>query len=263
LNEYVLPYFLRRTPVTLELTLLSLIVFIPLGLASGLISGWKTRTSFDHVFQSTAFLGTSIPPFILAMVFLSIFYINLGWFKPGQLDMDLAYELSHSSFRTYTGMLTIDGLLNGRLDVFINALQHLAMPVMTLSIFHWATLGRITRATVMGEKNKEYIIAAKARGIRENRLAWRHALRAIVAPSLTTLELSAASILTGVFVIEIIYDLNGISEAIVISMQSVPDAPVALGFAVYSVIIVNGLMFFLDILQAVLDPRVRDEVLKV
>ena len=262
LNRDVLPSLLQRTPVTLELALLSLILLIPLGLASGLISGWKPRQAFDHAFRSAAFIGASTPPFILAMVLLSIFYINLGWFGPGRLDAELIYELSSSSFHTYTGMLTIDSLLNGRFDILINALQHLAMPVMTLSVFHWATLGRITRATIMGEKNKEYIIAAKARGVRENRLIWRHALRAVLAPSLTTMGLSAASIVTGIFVVEIIYNLKGVSEVIVVSMRIAPDAPAALGFAVYSVIMVIGLMFFLDILQAALDPRVREEVLK-
>jgi peptide/nickel transport system permease protein len=179
------------------------------------------------------------------------------------LDLNFSVEIASSSFQHYTGMLTLDGLLNGRFDIFLNALQHLAMPVLTLSIFHWATLGRITRATIMGEKNKEYIVAAKARGVREHRLMWRHALRAIFAPSLTTMGLSAASIVTGIFVVEIIYNLKGVSEVILISMRSAPDAPAALGFAVYSVIMVIGLMLILDIAQAALDPRIREEVLKL
>jgi ABC-type dipeptide/oligopeptide/nickel transport system permease component len=67
---------------------------------------------------------------------------------------------------------------------------------------------------------------------------------------------------TGLFVVEIIFGLTGISEVIIISMRSNPDAPAALGFAVYSVLMVLGLMFFLDVVQAALDPRVREEVLK-
>lgn len=262
LNNEVLPSLLQRTPVTLELALLSLILIIPAGLASGLISGWRPNQAFDHVFRATAFFGTSAPPFILAMVLLSIFYVNLGWFGLGRLDLILSLDLAKSSFQNYTGMLTLDSLLNGRFDVLINALQHLAMPVITLFLFHWATLGRITRATVMGEKTKEYIVAAKARGVKENRLIWRHALRAVFAPSLTTMALSAASIVTGIFVVEIIYNLHGVSEVILISMRSAPDAPAAIGFAVYSVIMVIGLMLLLDIIQAALDPRVRDEVLR-
>jgi len=84
----------------------------------------------------------------------------------------------------------------------------------------------------------------------------------MLAPSLTSIALSAASIVTGVFVAEIIFDFNGVSGVILSAMGDVPDAPAALGFAVYSVIMVLVLMFVLDVLQAALDPRVREGVLK-
>lgn len=129
-------------------------------------------------------------------------------------------------------------------------------------MFHWATLGRITRATVIGQRNKEYIIAARARGVNEKNLLWKHALRAILSPSLTAMALSAASVVTSIFVVEIIFGLTGVSQVIVIAMSSTPDAPAALGFAVYSVLMVISLMFILDVVQALLDPRVRDEVFK-
>lgn len=262
LRADVLTSLLRRTPPTLELALLSLLLLIPLGLVSGLISGWKPRGWFDSGFRSLAFLGTSMPPFILSMVLLSIFYIQLNWLAPGRLDVRTDMELSRSGFVDYTNSLLLDCVLNGRFDVLPNALRHLVMPVLTLSLYHWATLGRITRATIMNERGREYIVAARARGVKESRLMWRHALRAILAPSLTTMALSAASILTGVFVVEVIFGLTGVSEVIVVSMRSFPDAPAALGFAVYSVLMVLGLMFTLDVVQAVLDPRVREEVLK-
>jgi peptide/nickel transport system permease protein len=203
-----------------------------------------------------------MPPFIFALVLLAIFYVKLGWFEPGRLDPLTGMEMTRSGFHSFTGMLTVDSLLNGRPDILVKSLKHMAMPLMTLLLFHWATLGRITRATVMGERGKEYIIAARARGVRENRLIWRHALRAILAPSLTTMALSAAAIVTGVFVVEIIYSINGVSQVIVSAMATTPDAPATLGFSVYSEIFVIGLMLVLDILQALLDPRVREEVLK-
>jgi peptide/nickel transport system permease protein len=262
LRDEVLPQLLRRTPDTLELAVYSLLLLIPMGLASGLVSGWKPGGVFDGVFRILAFLATSMPPFILSMILLSIFYLQLDWFAPGQLDVTTEIELTRSGFVEYTGALTIDCLLNGRFDILLTALRHLALPIFTLSIYHWATLGRITRSTVKTERGKEYIIAARARGVVEKDLIWRHALRAIFAPSLTIMAFSAANILTGVFVVEIIFGLTGISKIIVIAMNSYPDAPAALGFAVYSVIMVLGLMLVLDILQAAADPRVREEVLK-
>jgi ABC-type dipeptide/oligopeptide/nickel transport system permease component len=263
LREDVLQSLLRRTPATLELTLYSLLLLIPLGLASGLLAGWRPRRPFDNTFRAVAFLGTSMPPFILSLVLLAIFYIRLQWFSPGRMDPLTDLEITKSGFHPFTGLLTIDSLLNGRWDFFIAALRHLAMPVLTLSIYHWAVLGRLTRAAMIDERGKDYILAARARGVTEPRLIWRHALRAILAPSLTGVALAAAALVTGVFVVEIIYAFNGVSQVIVSSMRSVPDAPAALGFAVYSVLMVTGLMFILDVLLAGSDPRIRDEILQI
>jgi peptide/nickel transport system permease protein len=262
LRGEVLPELLRRTPATLELSIFSLLLLIPLGLASGLVAGWRQNGWFDGIFRSTAFFGTSMPPFIFSMVLISIFYINLGWLAPGRMDVTTDLLMTKIGFVDYTGFLTLDSLLNGRPDVLWVSLKHLVMPVVTLSMFHWATLGRITRATVIGQRNKEYIIAARARGVNEKNLLWKHALRAILSPSLTAIALSAASVVTSIFVVEIIFGLTGVSQVIVIAMSTIPDAPAALGFAVYSVLMVISLMFILDVAQALLDPRVRDEVLK-
>lgn len=262
LNEEVLPSLLRRTPVTLELALYSVIFLVPLGMVSGLAAGWNRNGGFDKFFRGAAFLAASTPTFILALVLLSIFYINLGWFAPERISLNFGLELSADGFNSYTGMLTIDSLLNGRWDIFRDAWKHLAMPVFTLSLYHWATLGRVARATVLNERRKEYVISARARGVAERRVLWRHVYRNIIAPSLTSMALSAASIVTGVFVAEIIFDFNGVSNVIVGAMNGIPDAPAALGFAIYSVFMVLFLMFLLDVLQAFFDPRVREGVLR-
>ena len=262
LNNDVLPALLQRTPATAELAFYSALLFIPLGLLAGVLAGWRQRGKFDSVFRLLAFLATSMPSFILALVLISFFYIGLGWFAPERLSMSLSIHLTPENFKAYTGMYTIDGLLNGRLDLVADAFRHLVMPVFTLSIYHWATLGRIARSSMIAERRREYIIAARARGVRENRLIWRHAFKNMIAPSFTSLVLSAASLVSGVFVVEIIFRYNGISDIIVRSMRDVPDAAAALGFTVYSVVIVLFLMFSLDVLQAIFDPRVRDEVLR-
>jgi len=262
LKEAVLPALVRRTPITLELAFYSLLFLIPLGLLSGVRAGWRPNNRFDKFFRGLAFLGTSTPTFILALVLLSVFYVNLHWFSPERIGLQFGLQISHEGFTQYTGVITIDALLNRRMDIFWDAWRHLAMPVVTLGLYHWATLGRVARATVMGERNKEYVLAARARGVNERNLTWRHVYRNVVSPSLTSIALSAASIVTGVFVIEFIYTFNGVSSIIAKAMQGTPDAPAALGFAVYSVIIVLLLMFILDVLQAVFDPRVREGVLR-
>jgi ABC-type dipeptide/oligopeptide/nickel transport system permease component len=259
LGEDVLPALIRRTPATAELTLYSLLLFIPLGLVAGVVSGWKQRGMVDNSFRLAAFVATSFPPFILAILLIAVFYVRLGWFAPLRLNTVFALNLPRQGFIQYTGMYTIDGLLNNRLDVTWEAFRHLVLPVITLSLFHWATLGRITRSAIIAERRKEYIVASRARGATERMLMWKHAFRNTLAPSLTSLALSAASLVTGVFVVEIIFSYIGVSDLIVKSMLGIPDPAAALGFSVYSVLIVLTLMFITDILLVVFDPRVREE----
>ncbi len=264
LADDVLPAMLQRTPATAELAFFSLILFIPLGLLSGVFSGWHQRGRFDNAFRLIAFAATSLPAFILALVLISIFYISLGWFAPERLSTALSYQLPAQNFQFYTGFYTLDGLLNRRFDVTLDALRHLIMPVVTLSLYHWATLGRITRAMMISEHGKDYILAARARGVKESKVMWKHAFRNVLAPSITSLTLSAASLLTGVFLVEMIYNYNGISIVIAGAMKGgIPDAPAAMGFAIYSVLIVLLMMFLLDLAQAAIDPRVRSEVLDI
>jgi peptide/nickel transport system permease protein len=260
LHEDVLAVMLRRSPVTAELTIYSLMVFIPLGLISGVIAGSNKDRGRDFRFRLSAFVATSMPPFILAIMLLAVFYVALYWFPPERVSVQNQLFVKSAEFNTYTGLLTIDGLLNGRIDISLDALRHLVLPVITLSLVHWATLGRVTRAGMIEELQKEYIIAGKARGISSRDLVWKHAFRNTLAPSLTSSALSAATLFTGVFIVEVIFDFKGISEVAVRSINQVPDAPAVLGFAIYSVLIVLTIMFILDVIQAVVDPRIREGI---
>lgn len=257
LRSDVLDLLLVRTPATVELTLYSLLLFIPLGLVSGALAGWRRTHIADQVFRLTAFVSTSIPPFILGLVLLSIFYVGLHWFLPGYLSTAESLAVRSASFKTITGLLTIDGLLNGRPDVSLDAIRHLVLPVVTLSLFHWATLGRVTRASMIEELDKDYIVAAHARGLPARRILWRHALRNAAVPGLTSSALSAASLITGVYVVEVVFGWPGVSKLITYSIWQ-PDVALAAGFAVYSVLSVLSVMILLDIIQAAVDPRLRE-----
>ncbi len=263
LNEDVLTNLLRRTPATLELTLYSLLFFIPLGIVAGALAAGSVHKRTDVALQVSAFLATATPTFILALFLISVFYAGLKWFPPGRVSVAIGTIVNGAAFHSYTGLVTIDGLLNGRLDVTLDALRHLVLPVLTLSLFHWATLQRITRAAMLDEFGKEYLLAVMAKGITHRRAVWHHALRNVFSPVLTSSILSAASLLTGVFVVEIIYNYPGISGIITRGIGSIPDAPAAVGFAVYSILAVLFMMFVLDIIQAWLDPRYREGVLEL
>ncbi|OGO66446.1 MAG: hypothetical protein A2030_06730 [Chloroflexi bacterium RBG_19FT_COMBO_50_10] len=263
LHEDVLTRLLRLTPATVELTLYSLIAFMPMGIVSGALAAGTSHRRKDSILQVSAFVATAMPTFILALFLISIFYAGLHWFPPGRVGQAVGFIIQEDTFRQFTGLLTIDGLLNGRPEISLDALRHLVLPVITLSLYHWATLHRITRAVMLDEFSKEYMLAARARGVSHRRAIWRHALRNALSPVLTNSMLSAASLLTGVFVVEIIYNFHGISEIITRGTASIPDAPAAVGFAVYSVLAVLMLMFILDVLQAWLDPRYREGLLEL
>ncbi len=256
LKDEVLPTLLRLTPATAELTLVSTLLFFPLGLFGGIRSGSRRRTLEDRAFRMAAFAATSIPPFLLGILLMIIFYVELYWFQPGRLSNAFEIVISEPSYRAFTGILTIDGLLNGQPEISIDALRHLAMPAITLSFPLWALVGRLTRASMIDELGHDYIVAARSRGLSEPRILWGHALRNVISPVISTSVLSTASIMTSAFIAEIIFNYPGISYVARMSLSGVPDAPAALGFAVYCVLIVMVLLAALDVIQALIDPRV-------
>jgi len=169
LKGEVFDTLLRRTPVTIELTLYSLLLFIPLGVVSGLRAGWRPGGRLDLCFRFAAYIATSLPPFITGFVLLGIFYVFLNWFPPGRLGTAFGQEVLAPEFRHFTRLITIDSLLNGRLDIFADAVRHLVLPVITVSLVHWATLGRIVRSAIIVESRKPYLTAARSHGIPEKR----------------------------------------------------------------------------------------------
>ena len=259
LGSNILPLLKSRTPVTVELILYALLFQIPLGLAAGVHSARKKDRFSDHCIRSITSIATSLPDFILAFILLAIFYIALYWFPPERLSVSNHLFVTSADFHTYTGLMTIDGFLNGRSDISLDAIRHLVLPVFTLSFAHWATLTRITRTQVLDEMQKEYITAAYARGLDEDAVVWRHAFRNTLAPALNTSAVTAATLITGVYVVERIFNLKGVSDLVTRYGPMVPDAPAVLGFAIYSTLIVLALMLVLDILQAILVPIIKEE----
>ncbi len=247
-----------RTPATAELTLYSVILLLPLGVLSGVVAGVRTGCWQDHLFRVTAFIATAIPPFVLGMVLLTVFYAGLRWFPIGRISMADQYVVQGVDFRVFTGLLTVDGLLNGMPELSLRALWHLALPAFTLSLLHWATLGRITRAAVLEELDKDYVMAAIGRGLPRRWVVWRHILKNAIVPALNSVALSTAALITGVYLVEKIFALPGISEFIVGSVNVAPDLPMAMGAAVYSVLMILPLMLLLDVFQAIVDPRLRE-----
>ncbi len=260
-NTYVLQALLRRSQATAELTFFSILVFIPLGLACGALAGWRRDRWQDKSFRLAAYIAISLPPFVLAVILLGTFYANLKMFPPGRISDMLARVVDSGEFTRFTGFLTVDSLLNGRPDIFQDVLSRLVMPVLTLSLFHWATLGLITRATMIEEIGKDYILTAAAKGLSGRQTYRKHAFRNVLAPALNSSALSAVSLVTGVFVVESIYDYKGVSFLVRNALLAPAiDVPIVMGFTIYSVLMVLVIMFVLDLLQALADPGYRERL---
>jgi peptide/nickel transport system permease protein len=258
-SSYVLDELSNRAPVTIELTMYTLLLMIPTGLVSGAIAGWKRNQVVDFLFRISAFVGASFPSFVLALLFLAIFYVGLYWFAPERLGIQTNMIVNSAEFRHFTGLVTIDGLLNGRIDITLDAFRHLVMPVLTLSLFHWATLGRVVRAIMIDESQKEYIVTAKSKGLSGSQILWRHPFRNVLSPALASSALSAASLVGGVFVVERIFNFHGVSEIVFTGLLVARDTVTGLGYTIYNVLMVLVVMLLLDILRGIVDPRARAE----
>lgn len=247
-----------RSPATLELTLYSILLYIPIGLFVGTFIAWRQGRSVDRAVRLGSYFITAIPPFVLGLVLIAIIYVQLGFLDLSRIGYAEKAVIQSDGFLPLTGLITIDGLLNLRLDITWQALRHLVMPVVTLAALHLATLILVTRTSVSEELQKEYVLVAKGMGLKDRRILFVFALRNALLPALTHSALTAAQLVTGVYVVEAIFNWHGASELITESMGSgIPDIQLALGFSVYSIIVVLGIVLLLDIVQALVDPRIR------
>jgi peptide/nickel transport system permease protein len=261
----VLPFLVVRTPVTVELLLWSTLVYVPLGAITGSLAAARRGRHVEQGIQLAAFIGTSIPVFVMAFVMMAIFYVGLKLLPIERLSDATKIIVQSEAFRTYTGLLTVDGLLNGRPDIALDALRHLAMPVITLSLAQWATLSRITRASVIEELDKDYVTVAHGKGLTERVVVWRHALRNALVPIITSSGVATASLITSVYLVELLFNLHGISDIFLVTTSQAAqfatfDPAPAMGFAVYTVLIVLTITFVLDVLHGLVDPRLRERL---
>jgi ABC-type dipeptide/oligopeptide/nickel transport system permease component len=258
LHQSVLPAILINSPVTLELTICSLFLIIPLSLFSGMYAAAKKDKPADHFIRFIASMTSYIPLFILAYFLLAIFYVNHKW--ASLTGLDISFLVATQGFHSYTGMDLLDALLNLRLDLALLAVRRLALPVLTITASQWALLARITRNETIEELQKDYIVAAKARGASYSRIMLTHVLRNTLSVFLSNTALVAASIVTGVFVVERIFNIPGVSDILFRTGTFMPDAPSVIGFSFYCVILVLLIMLILDMINAAINPLISRDI---
>lgn len=246
----------RRLPATAELTLWAAIPLIGGGIWLGVVSAVNHDRLIDQVLRVTSIVGWSIPTFVFGLTVMMIFYARLGWFPPGRLSDRALQVVQSDAFRRYTQMNTLDALLNLRLDVFLDALKHLVLPVTTLAYLSWAYLLRVTRSSMLDTLRQDYVTTARAKGLREHLVIRVHALPNALIPVVTVSGLTLVGLLNGVVITETVFNYPGmgsfLSEA-ALSLDVVSILGVTL---VSSLILVSGNLV-VDVLYGWIDPRIR------
>lgn len=243
-------------PATLELALWAIGPLILIGIQLGVLSATKQNKPIDWFVRTFAIVGWSFPTYVFGLLALMIFYAKLDWFPAGRLS-DWALQIVNSAeFRQFTKMNTIDALLNGRLDIFWDALRHIILPVITLSYLSWALLMRVTRSSMLEVLRQEYVTTARAKGLTEQAVIRKHARPNAMIPVVTIGGLTLVGLLTGLVITETIFNYRGMGWFFAHAASSL-DVITVLGFAMFNgVILVLGNLA-VDILYGFIDPRVR------
>jgi ABC-type dipeptide/oligopeptide/nickel transport system permease component len=255
-REPVLEGLLRRAPASAELALVAMIPSVLLAFVLGNLAARYRNRVPDYSVRAAASVVWGLPSFFLAFVILIVFSIWLRWFSPGRLSVSLTFATLSSGFRTYTGMYTIDGLLNGNLQLVWDALMHLAMPALALALTQWALLTRIMRASLLEELRQDYITTARAKGLSEGKVRSGHARPNAVLPFISLTGISIPLLISDLIVVETIFNFNGLGGAVARSVISL-DVPVGLGFALFACCITIAASWTADMLYGFFDPRVR------
>jgi peptide/nickel transport system permease protein len=244
-------------PATLELALFS----APLIIVGGIFLGSKAAAhkdkAIDHATRLGAIVGWSLPTFWLGLVLLMVFYgFFSGLLPPERLSTDMSIVVHSDSFNQYTNINTIDAILNGNAQVLADALRHLVLPVITLTVVSIAFIMRLMRSSMLESLGKGYILTARAKGLDEKTVVNKHARRNALIPVLTISGYLFASLMNGMVITESIFNIKGLGWW---AWQSAVrlDIPSVLGFALFSGVLFVLTNLVVDLLYARFDPRVR------
>ena len=248
----VLEDIARVFPATLELATAGIVIGAGLGVPLGVWAAVRKGGLADQAVRVMGLVGYSVPIFWLGLMALVLFYAKLGWVAgPGRIDV--AYEFT---LTPVTGLLLWDTARAGEWEAFGNALSHLALPAALLGYFSMAYISRMTRSFMLTELSQEYVVAARAKGLSEARIIWRHVLRNAAVPLVTVIALSYAGLLEGSVLTETVFAWPGLGLYITNSLQNA-DMNAVLGGTIVVGTIFVGLNLLSDLLYRLLDPRTR------
>ena len=228
-EQAIWPVLTDRFPVTLGLALGAAVLWLIFGVAAGVLSALKRGTIWDRGAMVVALGGVSLPIYFTGMLSLAIFAFGLDW-------IDAQY-------------VPLEDSLTGWLGAMI-------LPWITLAFLYAAMYARITRATMLEILGEDYIRTARAKGLKEQTVIGKHAMRSTMTPILTMLGMDLGALIGGAILTETTFNLPGLGQAVLNAIRN-QDLPVILGVTLITSLAVLVANLVVDILYAVIDPRVR------
>ena len=238
-------------PATIELAGYAMLVGFALALITGTVAAYRRGTSADAAGRLSAIAGLSLPVFWMALLLQLLFHTELGWLPlGGRLDPTVTPP-PH-----ITGLLTVDSLLTGNFATFINAVEHLVLPVVVLAAGVYGLMVRIMRTSVLDSLGEEYVRTAEAKGLSRWRVLRRHVLRNAMLPAVTVLGLEFGLLAAGVFVVESVFQWPGIGNYAFQAIQA-NDYNATMGATLVIAVMYVVINLIVDIVYLYLDPRIR------
>jgi ABC-type dipeptide/oligopeptide/nickel transport system permease component len=231
--------FKDQLPVSFQLGIMAVLLAMAIGIPLGVLAALKQNTIFDYLGMGVAILGVSVPPIVMGPILVWIFAVSLKWFPPTGWGSKPPYMF---------------GLFPD--DLSFEYFKYAIMPALALGLGGSALLARLTRASLLQVIREDYIRTARSKGLAERVVIVKHALRNSLIPVATVLGPYFAAVVTGTFVVELIFGIPGLGKYFVTSISN-RDYPVIMGtILLYAVVLVIANVI-VDIVYAFLDPRIR------
>jgi len=244
-------------PATLELAIFATPLIILMGVFLGTRAAAHKDRPLDHVTRVGAIAGWSLPTFWLGLMLLMVFYgLFRGLLPPDRLSFPMNLLVNSADFVRYTRINTIDAILNLNGPVLLDALRHLILPVITLSVVNVAFIMRLMRSSMLESLGKGYVLTARAKGLPERVVVNKHARRNALIPVITVSGYVFAAMANGVVITETIFTFKGIGWWAALAATRLDIAGV-LGFALFNAVLFVLVNLVVDILYTRVDPRVR------
>ena len=255
-SQPVIDIVKERFPNTVDLALWTIYPMLSIGIWMGVQAAVNQNKFFDQAARVYSIIGTSFPTFVFGLLLLMLLYARAGWFMPGKQSNWVTALIYSGELKQYTHLLTIDAILNLRFDVLWDALRHMIMPIITLSYINWAVFVRVTRSSMLETLRQDYVVTARAKGLKESDVINHHARPNAMLPVVTLAGSSIVGLLGGVVITETVFNYPGIGKAAADAAAQL-DVVTILGLAIFTGTILILTNLIVDVIYAFIDPRVR------